>query len=128
MARRKRWDKEKTEDIVATYYAKNPYATVRQAAKDLNISKSTVAEYRKELDNVGQKDERILYLTDRDMEIIMMWQDLIKEKLNNKKVTDKLNPRDISTVIKDSSQRYTLFRGNATDDEWGLILAWQDDE
>lgn len=120
MVRRKRADKEKSSDIIAAYFAKNPYATVRQAEKDLWICKSTVAEHRKDLDNVGQKDERILYLTDRDMEIIMLWQDLIKEKLQDKNLIKRMNIRDISTVTKDSSTRYSLFRWEATDKDWGM--------
>lgn len=115
-----RADKEKNDDMIAAEYAKNPLATVREVAEATGVSKSTVASHKHNLDKVGQKDPRILALTDADLEIIVKAQWIINEKLSDDQQVKKMNIRDVSSVAKDSSARYTLFRWKATDNEWWL--------
>lgn len=108
----KRTDKEKHEDMVAAYFMKNPHATVREAAKDLNISKSTIAEHRKQLDKIGQKDERIVFLTDSDFAIMQKIQAEKEKRLDE---PEKVSNSDLDKWDNTSTRRYSLFVWDATD-------------
>lgn len=117
-----RKDKAKNVDIVASELIKNPFITQRKLAEKTDLALGTVNSAIQIIEQTWtlQKDERIVHLTNKDLEIVELAQDLIREKLMNKEITDKMNAKDISTVAKDSSARYTIFRGEATDSQWAL--------
>ena len=45
------------------------------------------------------------------------------EKLRDQKQVAKLKPHEISQVIAENTKRYTLFRGDVTDEQGGLITS-----
>ncbi len=116
-----RKDKARNRAKVIKAKLKSPLKTEREIAKETKVSKSTVNRISKELGQKGTKDERILWICDKDLEIITLGQKLILEKLWDKKQMARLKPHEISQVIAENTRRYSLFKWNATDSQWGLI-------
>lgn len=116
-----RKDKARNRAKVIKAKLKSPLKTEREIAKETKVSKSTVNRISKELGQKGTKDERILWICDKDLEIITLGQKLILEKLWDKKQIARLKPHEISQVIAENTRRYSLFKWNATDSQWGLI-------
>jgi hypothetical protein len=63
------------------------------------------------------KDDRILGICDKDLEIIKKWQEVIAKKLNNPKAVQKMRLWEISTALAESTRRYTLLKWDATDEQ-----------
>ena len=116
-----RKDKAKSIAKVTSEILKNPLSTVREIAETTWVSKSSVANYiNEDLDKLGQKDERILKITETDLNIVEKWQKEIDRRLSQKEELEKMKTIEISQVIKENTARYSLFRWSATDDKWGL--------
>lgn len=116
-----RKDKARNRAKVIKAKLKSPLKTEREIAKETKVSKSTVNRISQELGQRGTKDERILWICDKDLEIITVGQKLILKKLWDKKQMAKLKPHEISQVIAENTRRYALFKWSATDSQWGLI-------
>lgn len=110
-----RVDKRKNIEKVAKARLETPLATTREVAEETGLDHSTVAKLDKEIPQISTKDDRIIALTDIDFDIVKLAQKRIQEKLENGEEMKKTSIEKISSVAKDSSARYTLFRGNATD-------------
>lgn len=116
-----RIDKAKKVSSVTKELLENPLQTVREVAEKTGVSKSSVASYiQEDLDKLGLKDDRILWITDTDLSILTIGQREIERRLNDKEEVEKMRTVEISQVIKESTARYSLFRWSATDKEWGL--------
>lgn len=116
-----RTDKIKNLSKVAKAVIKNPLQTVREISDKTWVSKSSVATYlSQDLDKLGLKDDRILWITDKDLSILTIGQREIERRLGNKEELEKMRTVEISQVIKESTARYSLFRWDATDKDWGL--------
>lgn len=115
-----RSDKAKNIDKIASALVVDPLATAREIEQMTWISKSTVATHKNNLDKIGQKDPRIIALTDKDLQIVIKAQEIINNKLNDEELVKTMNIRDISTVAKDSSARYSIFRWDITDTMWWM--------
>lgn len=115
-----RVDKEKNIAKVATSLLKDPLQTAREIADDVWKWASTVNRVRKELAQTGTKDDRILWICDADLEIVQLWQKIIRDRLTNPEELEKITARDVSGIIKENTARYSLFVGNATDEKGWL--------
>lgn len=115
-----RVDKAKNIAKVAKTLLENPLQTEREIAEQTGISNWTAHNIKWELEQIWAKDDRILWITDTDLSILTIGQREIERRLNDKEEVEKMRTVEISQVIKESTARYTLFRGNATDNEWGL--------
>jgi hypothetical protein len=62
------------------------------------------------------KDDRIIWICDKDLEIIKLWQAELERRLKDKKALSKMRSWEISQVIAENTRRYTLLRWNATDE------------
>ena len=116
--KRPRADSQKNKKAVALAVAKNPMASTRELAKIAGVSKGTVNNKLGELRQV--KDEAILWICDKDMEIVTKAQEEILRRLKSNKELQKMKTSEISSVAEASTKRYTIVRGNATDKNWGL--------
>lgn len=126
-----RLDKKRNIDKIAAAILANPLATVREIAEMTGISKSTVAEHIKsdEVGLAGAKDDRIISLTDKDYNILEKIQEIKLSKLTTK--PEDISNSDIDKRDNTATKRYSLFRWDATDKEWGLknnIKELSDDE
>lgn len=117
-----RVDKQKNIAKVAKELLTNPLQTEREVAENTWIWRWTVNRAKQELEQNGAKDDRILWITDTDLSIVTIGQREIEKRLNTKEELEKMRTVEISQVIKESTARYSLFRGNATDEQWGLKL------
>lgn len=74
-----------------------------------------------ELDSSGfLKSPDIIEITDTDLQIVKKGQRIINDRLSDPLQILQMRTGEISTVIKESTQRYALFRGNATDPNGGM--------
>ncbi len=113
-----RADKAKKVSSVAKEILNNPLQTVREVAEKTGVSKSSVATYiQEDLDRLGQKDEKIIQLTDEDFTLML---DIQKEKKRRlKEEPNQINNNDIDKWENTATRRYTIFRWDATDkDGW----------
>lgn len=115
-----RADKKKNLDKVAASLIKNPLQSQREVEKDTWISRTTVWKVIKELDKTWQwgKDNRIVSLTDKDFELMLLIQKRKFERMKDKE--DRVNDSDLNNWDKEAKARYSLFRWEVTDSEWGL--------
>lgn len=113
-----RTDKQINHNKVAKDVLLNPLKTQRDRALDLWIWKTTVQEHLQEVKTT--KDDRILFITDTDLNIVEKGQKEIDRRLSESEELGKMRTVEISQVIKESTARYSLFRWSATDKEWWL--------
>lgn len=78
-----RVDKAKNIEAVTNELLKNPLQTVREVSDKTGVSKSSVANYiNEDLDKIGQKNEKIIKITDIDREIIEKAQIIVLDSLD----------------------------------------------
>ena len=61
------------------------------------------------------KDPRILLITNKDLSIVEVGQAEIDRRLRDEEEIKKMRTVEISQVLKESTSRYSLFKGSATD-------------
>lgn len=115
-----RSDKKKSLGKVAKAAMNNPLASQREIAEQANVWLWTANRIIQELEQTGTKDHRIIAITDTDLSILTAGQLEIEKRLSDKEELSKMRTVEISSVIKDSTARYALFRGTATDKDGGL--------
>ena len=115
-----RADKKANIAKVAKVILNNPLASQRDIAEETWLSVWNVNDKLNKLEQEGKKDDRIIWITDKDLSILTIGQREIERRLNDKDEVEKMRTVEISQVIKESTARYSLFRWNATDSEWGL--------
>lgn len=125
-----RADRKKNVAKVAKVIIKDPLKTQREIAKETWVSLGTANSAKREVEQSWTKDDRIVGLTEDDFDIVRLAQGIIKDKLEDKKQVAKMKVTDVSSVARDSAQRYTIFRWPVTNNEWGLkdIRTMSDDE
>ena len=64
----------------------------------------------KEMDESGRKDDRIVWITDKDLEIVRLWQDIITSRLKDKDEVLKMRTVEISQVIRENTQRNLIIK------------------
>jgi hypothetical protein len=85
----------------------------------------TVFRALKHVEKSGVKDPRIMSITDKDLKIINLGQEEIDRRLSAKEELEKMRTVEVSQVIKESTARYTILRGGATDEN-GAIRSLKD--
>ena len=118
MIETKRADKKKNIDKVTASLVKDPLQTEREIANNLWISRSTAHIMKKEIEQSQAKDERIISLTDEDFALMQDIQSEKKRRLREEK--EQINNNDIDKWENTATKRYTLFRWDATDENWAL--------
>lgn len=115
-----RSDKKTNIAKVAKAVLENPLASQRDIADETWLSVWNVNDKLNKLEQEGKKDDRIIWITDTDLSILTIGQREIERRLNDKEEVQKMRTVEISQVIKESTARYSLFRWNATDNQWWL--------
>jgi len=113
-----RADKKRNVDKVTASRVNNPLATQQEVAKETGLSQSSVDRADKEVGKNGLKDDRIISLTDDDFLIVRKTQELTKKKLDTEE--EKISARDLSYIGDVSAKRYSIFRGDMTDEKGAL--------
>ncbi len=99
---------------------KNPLKTQREIANELNISVWNVNDKLNKLEQEAKKDDRIIGITDKDLENITKMQRVISEKIDDKKEMSQTRIWELAQAMREATARYSLFRGNATDNQGWL--------
>lgn len=128
----KRSDKKKTIAKVTKSLINEPIQSARELAKKTWLWVSTVNRARKELAQLGTKDDRILWICDTDLENVLLWQRELQRRL--KEDPQLLRTSDIVQIIAEWTKRYSLFKWDITDKDWWLkqiesvnIIIWNQD-
>lgn len=113
-----RADQKKNVDKVAASLAKNPLQTQKEIADKTGLGEGTVNRAMDKVEEYGVKDHRIISMTDKDFELQKMIQDrkLLKMRVAPSSISDS----DLNQWDRHSMARFTLFRGDATDEQGGL--------
>lgn len=101
---------EKNRNRAVRLAMKNPTMSIRDMAKKLDIPASTVGNYLKEYRESDDKDPRIVSITNKDLDIVRKWQEIIEAKLNDKEQVKKMSAAQVSQVTSESVKRYSLLR------------------
>ena len=128
-----RKDAKKNKAKIIKKVLSSPLSTQRQIAKEVWLSKTAVQEHLKELPN-ATKDDRILWICDKDLENVVLWQRELQRRLNDE--AKELKTWDIVQIISEWTKRYTIFKWEATDKNWWLtqptkvniIIGWKEEE
>ena len=110
-----RKDKAKSLAKVAKSRLNDPLKTVREVEKETWVDHVTVSRRDKELKQTGTKDDRILWICDKDINIVKLAQGEIVRRLWDDEEKKQISARDLSWIAKDSSARYTIFKWEVTD-------------
>lgn len=101
---------EKNRNRAVRLAMKNPTMSIRDMAKKLDIPASTVGNYLKEYRESDDKDPRIVSITNKDLDIVRKWQEIIEAKLNDEEQVKKMSAAQVSQVTSESVKRYSLLR------------------
>lgn len=121
MKKEDRSDKAKNIAKLIKEIIKNPLSTERELAKITWLSKTTVHNLKKELDQIWPKSENILEICRTDFNIVKLWQAEINRRLWISSELDKMRTFEIAQTIEKSEKRYMLFKWKATDEEGWLL-------
>lgn len=117
MARPNKSVSKKNKDKVVVAYLKDPTKSEPEIAKETWVAKSTVHDIKAKSGEIG-KDEKIVEICEKDMEIITKANLIAERFLDDVLSKDELDRADVEQSRKNaetSTRRYSLFVGNATD-------------
>lgn len=112
-----RTDKKVSISKVAKEVLSNPLLNQREIAENTWLSLGNVNDKLNILEQEGKKDDRIIWLTDRDFEMMKKIQDVKFKRLAE---DEQINNNDLDKWENTAVKRYSLFRWSATDKDWGL--------
>ena len=112
-----RTDKKRNIADVAKEVLSNPLLNQREIAEKTWLSLGNVNDKLNILEQEGKKDDRIIWLTDRDFELMKKIQDV---KFKRIETDDIINNNDLDKWENTAVKRYSLFRWSATDKDGGL--------
>jgi len=95
---------------------KNPLQSQRQIAKKTWLGKTTVQEHSKSINTT--KDGRIAWICNKDLDNVNLWQKELQRRLKESPGNEKTG--DIVQIMREWTARYTIFKWDVTDSEWGL--------
>lgn len=112
-------DKKRRLETITKELLENPLQTTRELEGKTWISKSTIANYiNNDLDTIGQKDERIISITEKDFELMNLIQEEKFRRIKEEK--EKINNTDINKWEEAATRRYQIFKWDITNAEWWL--------
>lgn len=115
---KERVDKTKNKIKVIKELLKNPLQTEREIAKNAKISKSSAHNHAKDIGQNWPKSDIIDEIIKNDAKIVELTQAEIKRRINEE--PDKVSTRDLISAWDVSAKRYSIFKWDITDKEWGL--------
>lgn len=116
-SKKERPDKIRNQAKVAWELLKDPLATTREIAKRAWVSRQSVSTHAKQVWHSLTKSDLIEEIIKKDITIVSLAQDEIMRRLA---VPDKEKTRDIISAADTSAKRYSLFKGDATDENGGM--------
>lgn len=115
---KERVDKLKNKAKVIAKVIANPLATERELAKETWLGNWTIHNHLKELEQTWAKSQAIEEIIAKDAKIVNLAQSILVDRLE--KTPDKVSTRDIISASDISAKRYSIFKWEATTNEWGM--------
>ena len=114
---KKRLDAQINKNKIAKVVLEKPLASQRDISKQTGLSKGAVYEHLKDLPSKLDKDGRIIAITETDLENVILWQNELQRRLQER--ADKLKTQEIVQIMSEGTARYTKFRWDVTNpDGW----------
>jgi len=114
-----RADKKKNISKVATALLQEPLLDQREIADKTGLWLGTVNRALDEVEQNGTKDVDIIYITEKDKNVVKLWVEEIERRFQNKEEIQAMAMRDIVQATAESTKRYTIFKWDITDkDGW----------
>ena len=117
--------KEENRNKVIRYVLKNPTQPINKIAEATSVAPASVQRYLKEFRESDNKDPRIVGITNKDLELVMKWQQLIEEKLNDPEQVARMRASEISNITSESVKRYNMLRWGNENQWWNQLQAIQ---
>lgn len=122
-----RADKKKSLSKVAKIAIKNPTLSEREIAWLAWVSNWTAHNMVKELEQAWAKNDDIIRITNKDKKAIELAQIIIEQSLEryveqseSSWWLEMAEALRAAWLAKEATARFTLFRWDVTDDNWGL--------
>lgn len=118
-----RVDKRKNVWKVAEVIIENPNKTVREIAKETNLSVWAVHNSKKEVEQSWTKDPTIAYIVGSAKLRIERVSGIFDRRIDQIEEKQKLENKDIALakdIVKDDMARVSILWWDATDNEWWL--------
>ena len=113
-----RSDAKKNLKKVAAEVIKNPLASEREIAKRTGLSKGNVNDKLGKLDHID-RTSTVVAIEESDLEIVTLVQSINLERLRDPAERAKIKAIELAHIAKISSERYSKFAGENTNDEGG---------
>lgn len=114
-----RADKKKNISKVATALLQEPLLDQREIADKTGLWLGTVNRALDEVEQNGTKDVDIIYITEKDKNVVKLWVAEIERRFQNPEEIQAMPMRDIVQATAESTKRYTIFKWDITDkDGW----------
>lgn len=110
--------KKKNRAKVIAKVISNPLSTQRELAKETWLSKTSIHNHLKTLDQDWPKLAIIEDIINKDARIVDVAQQILLDRME--KTPDKVSTRDIISAGDISARRYSIFKWEATNKEWWL--------
>ena len=81
------------------------------------MSYSSVSRARMNIAEYVEKDDRIMAITERDLEIVWKGQEEMNRRFSNAEELKKIKTADLASAMEKSEKRYMMFRGEMTNKE-----------
>lgn len=108
-----RADRKKNTAKVAKEIINNPLKTEREIASAIGVNHSTVNRIKEELQQTAPKDDRIVWLTEKDFEVQLLVQNETVRRLVN--APTEIRDPDLIRFGEFAMKRYQLLRWDATE-------------
>lgn len=95
---------------VSRYLLKHPDATNVEIQKETGLSYTAVSRARMNIAEYVEKDDRIMAITERDLEIVWKGQEEMNRRFNSPEEMKKIRTSDLASAMEKSEKRYMLFR------------------
>ncbi len=117
-----RTDAKKNLRKVAGAVAKDPLKTTDEIAKEIGLSHGNVHDKLTKLDKID-KNADIVSICDADIDIVKEGQKLTSRWIKGfgKSIPRRDDINTMTTAMRESQKRYSVFAGNVTDEKGGLI-------
>ena len=113
---------KKNLDKIAAARLDKPLATQEDIAKETGLSQSTVDRGDKILGKAGLREKfpEVEKFIAGSMRLMQAAQNELEERITDPEEKKKVSARDLNTITDSAQKRYSLFKGDATDEEGGI--------
>lgn len=114
-----RTDAKRNLKKVATEVLKDPLQTEREIAKKAGVSNGTAHNMLSKIEQNIDRTSTIVSIEESDLEIVVLSQSIILDKMRDEKTRSKMGIGEISQVAERSQKRYSFLTGENANEKGG---------